>query len=860
MSASLKGIKLNLICLIVIVGLAEYVTALSSLVKEIYTNRQANSNLGRVVHDGNKTYVAGIDYILIIQQGNTTAERIPLPATPRDCQLVDPGKCHNAITILQKIDSDKLLVCGTDVFNPVCVHINTSDRRYPVSQSRLNARLWLNNEPSSPVSSLVLNPGPGVELYMANCPRQGQACIITRQINNNLATENVAWFTDNEPDFLSTYSSEPENDKIYFLFREEQNYFQYDGFTAAGQMNSYAMVGRVCAADRGGSISLTSTWMTFMKARLLCPFPGGSSTGSRSTYYDYLRATYKIGNTLYGVFSFPSSWGIQESAVCAYDLKTIDATIDGTVFPGNVTRYFDKNSDSLSKTFTSSSRFLPGQCPGPGESTNDVSGRFESFVRMTSLIQKAITPIGGKPLYVSRDAVFDFLVGETIDEERVLHLVKENGSIRKIRVSATDSNDVDVLSPAKIDVTSNILSASLKNKDLILVTGAQVLRVGTSNCSSYTSCGNCVSDPHCSWRGGVDFICEQASSDNTGTSGSCPTSPTAPGSLTVSKQVTEVIWAAPTGDVPTTEYVCKILLEKNGTVVHNVTTMANSIQIPKSVLKPGVKYLAKVWALNQRSASLPATIAFEDALRGLTLRNPTVSTNDVTISWSEVDGATSYHVTVYETDTNTLLHSYVLETLSTGGILSLNVGNLAVGRTYKVEVYAVSADGVRSDSESSFFSTAMTVAERSAVEAVSTRGRSPTLVPNPSQSKPTTNSPTPLTTSEPLTQTTSESTEQPSESAASRSTDTSVPEPETQKPFLDPPKPSQQDKPGSSSFTPLLIVIAVIAVVLLIVLGVCIQNRYAIGLKTKHIRSGDDDEMLKRKYGVIWLKSDAYDV
>ncbi|XP_076799342.1 semaphorin-3C-like isoform X2 [Clavelina lepadiformis] len=745
MSASLKGTKLNLISLIVIVGLTEYVTALSSLVKEIYTNRQANSNLGRVVHDGNKTYVAGIDYILIIQQGNTTAERIPLPATPRICQWVDPGNCHNTITILQKIDSDKLLVCGTDVFNPVCVHINTSDPRYPVSQSRLNARVWLNNQPSSPVSSLVLNPGPGVELYMANCPRQGQACIITRQINNYLATENVAWFTDNEPDFLSTYSSEPENDKIYFLFREEQNYFQHDGFTAAGQMNSYAMVGRVCAADRGGSISLTSTWMTFMKARLLCPFPGGSSTGSRSTYYDYLRATYKIGNTLYGVFSFPSSWGIQESAVCAYDLKTIDATIDGTVFPGNVTRYFDKNSDSLSKTFTSSSRFLPGQCPGPGESTNDVSGRFESFVRMTSLIQKAIPPIRGKPLYVSRDAVFDFLVGETIDEERILHLVKENGSIRKIRVSATDSNDVDVLSTAKIDVTSNILSASLKNKDLILVTGAQVLRVGTSNCASYISCGNCVSDPFCRWHGGVEFICKQASSDNTGTSGSCSASPSAPGSPTVSKQVTEVIWPAPTEDVSTTEYVCRILLS-NGTVVHRVTTMENSIQIPKSVLKPGVRYLAKVWALNQRSASLPATVAFEG------------------------------------------------ETLSTGEILSLSIESLAVGRTYKVEVYAVSTDGVRSDAESSSFSTAMTVAERSAVEAVNTRRRSPTLVPNSSQS--------------------------------------------------------------SSSFAPFLI--AVIAVVLFIVLGVCVQNRYAIGLKTKHIRSGD--QILKRKYGLIWLKSDSYNV
>ena len=82
-----------------------------------------------------------------------------------------------------------------------------------------------------------------------------------------------------------------------------------------------------------------------------------------------------------------------------------------------------------------------------------------------------------------------------------------------------------------------------------------------------------------------------------------------------------------------------------------------------------------------------------------------VSMNDVTISWGEVDGAISYHVTVSETDTNTQLRSYALKAPSAGRILSINVGYLAARHTYKAEIFATSADGVRSDTESASFDT-----------------------------------------------------------------------------------------------------------------------------------------------------------
>ncbi|XP_076809551.1 semaphorin-1A-like isoform X3 [Clavelina lepadiformis] len=789
--------KLDFICAVVTMCLMQYTTALSSPAKEVYTNPQANSNLGRVLHEGDKTYVAGVDYLSVILQGNPIAERVSVPVASYLCAYVDEGKCINAITILERIDSDRLLVCGTNAISPLCYHINTSDPSYPVSQAGLSARLWLNHDPSSPLSSLILNPGPGVELYLINCPIESETCRISRQISNRLSTESVAWFSAEVPEFLNAYSSEPENDKIYFLFREEQSSFQYDGFTATGDTNSYAMVGRVCAADRGGSISLTSTWMTFMKARLLCPFPGGRNTGSRSTYYDYLRATYKIKNILYGVFSFPSSWGIQQSAVCAYDLRTIDATIDGTVFPNNVTRYFDRNSASLYKTFTSSSPFLPGQCPGADESTKDVSGQYENFVRTTSLINKAVSPIGEKPLHVSRDAVFDFIVGEMVGQENVLYLVKEDGSIRKIRVSTTDHSDTSVLSPATINVTTKILSASLKNKDLVLVTGNQVLLVATTNCSSYNSCESCVSDPHCSWSGRVDFMCKDASSNDSGASAGCLPPPSAPGGLTVSKELKEVIWNASVGDVTATGYVCKIMLQRNGSVVHKIATSNLSAEIPESILKPGVKYLAKVWAINQESLSPPATYAFVEALRGLTLQSPMVSINDVTISWGEVDGAISYHVTVSETDTNTQLRSYALKAPSAGRILSINVGYLAATHTYKAEIFAISADGVRSDTESASFDTIGTAQSGALGES---------------------------TTSESA----SEIREQPSAPTAS----------------------------WTSFNNPLLIVVVPVAVAFVIFLGLFIQNRWAIGPKTKHIWSGNSDKMLKRKFGVIWLKYD----
>uniref|UniRef100_H2YQI4 Sema domain-containing protein n=1 Tax=Ciona savignyi TaxID=51511 RepID=H2YQI4_CIOSA len=124
---------------------------------------------------------------------------------------------------------------------------------------------------------------------------------------------------------------------------------------------SYGMVSRICRNDRGGGVRMSNNFMTFMSARLLCPYPGGPSDGRRSTYYNYLLATYKIGNTVYAVFTYPSSWGIPSTAICAFDLGTIDSHMEGTVFANNVTLYYDATSAAHTKTFTGSEALKPGQ-------------------------------------------------------------------------------------------------------------------------------------------------------------------------------------------------------------------------------------------------------------------------------------------------------------------------------------------------------------------------------------------------------------------------------------------------------------------------------------------------------------------
>ena len=58
-----------------------------------------------------------------------------------------------------------------------------------------------------------------------------------------------------------------------------------------------------------------------------------------------------------------SFWPYEGTAICAFDLDTIDSFIEGTVFPDNLTQYYDPNSETFSGPYPNDDnvKFLPGR-------------------------------------------------------------------------------------------------------------------------------------------------------------------------------------------------------------------------------------------------------------------------------------------------------------------------------------------------------------------------------------------------------------------------------------------------------------------------------------------------------------------
>ncbi|KAF1472267.1 Semaphorin-3B, partial [Pygoscelis antarcticus] len=88
----------------------------------------------------------------------------------------------------------------------------------------------------------------------------------------------------NEPKFVAVFwvpeSEDPDDDKIYFFFRETAVERQQ----GLGK-TSFARIGQICRNDVGGQRSLVNKWTTFLKARLICAVPGPDGA---DTHFDEL--------------------------------------------------------------------------------------------------------------------------------------------------------------------------------------------------------------------------------------------------------------------------------------------------------------------------------------------------------------------------------------------------------------------------------------------------------------------------------------------------------------------------------------------------------------------------------------------
>uniref|UniRef100_A0A3B4ZXT0 Semaphorin-4E-like n=1 Tax=Stegastes partitus TaxID=144197 RepID=A0A3B4ZXT0_9TELE len=178
------------------------------------------------------------------------------------CQMKGKSteECDNVIRTLHTMSDGKMLVCGTNAFNPACDHM--------VSFAFLLVCSF---------ELMFSFHSPGNTLYSATSSNfLGTAMVFQRHGPNPVKTEmKRSWL--NEPTMISVRLVEASNnsdngeDDSVFLFFTEAAVEERRGNIQVSR------IGRVCKSDLGGKRTLQKRWTSFLKARLDCPFGDAGS-------------------------------------------------------------------------------------------------------------------------------------------------------------------------------------------------------------------------------------------------------------------------------------------------------------------------------------------------------------------------------------------------------------------------------------------------------------------------------------------------------------------------------------------------------------------------------------------------------
>eukprot|EP00072_Mus_musculus_P040354 XP_006511737.1 PREDICTED: semaphorin-3B isoform X3 [Mus musculus] len=319
-------------------------------------------------------------------------------------------ECMNFVKLLHTYNHTHLLACGTGAFHPTCAFVEVGHRlEEPMLQ--LDRRKLEDGKGKTPydprhrAASVLV----GEELYSGvTADLMGRDFTIFRSLGQNpsLRTEphDSRWL--NEPKFVKVFwipeSENPDDDKIYFFFRESA----VEAAPAMGRM-SVSRVGQICRNDLGGQRSLVNKWTTFLKARLVCSVPGVEG----DTHFDQLQDVFLLSSRdrqtplLYAVFS-TSSGVFQGSAVCVYSMNDVRRAFLGP---------FAHKEGPTHQWVSYQGRVpypRPGMCPsktfGTFSSTKDFPDDVIQFARNHPLMYNPVLPMGGRPLFLQVGAGYTF--------------------------------------------------------------------------------------------------------------------------------------------------------------------------------------------------------------------------------------------------------------------------------------------------------------------------------------------------------------------------------------------------------------------------------------------------------------------
>ncbi|KAM9075860.1 semaphorin-3B isoform 2-T7 [Megaptera novaeangliae] len=426
-------------------------------------------------------------------------------------------ECMNFVKLLHAYNRTHLLACGTGAFHPTCAFVEVG-QRLEEPMLRLDLRRLEDGKGKSPydprhrAASVLV----GEELYSGvAADLMGRDFTIFRSLGQrpSLRTEphDSRWL--NEPKFVKVFwipeSENPDDDKIYFFFRESA----VEATPALGRL-SVSRVGQICRNDVGGQRSLVNKWTTFLKARLVCSVPGAEG----DTNFDQLQDVFLLSSRdrwtplLYAVFSTTSIF--QGSAVCVYSMNDVRRAFLGP---------FAHKEGPVHQWVSYQGRVpypRPGMCPsktfGTFSSTKDFPDDVIQFARNHPLMYNSVLPMGGRPLFQQVGAGYTFSQ-ITVDRVAavdgyydVLFIGTDAGTVLKvISVPKGGRPNAEGLLLEELHmfedpaaVTS--MQISSKRHQLYVASRSGVAQIPLHRCAAHgRACAECclARDPYCAWDG-----------------------------------------------------------------------------------------------------------------------------------------------------------------------------------------------------------------------------------------------------------------------------------------------------------------------------------------------------------------------
>ncbi|XP_070611034.1 semaphorin-3A isoform X2 [Erythrolamprus reginae] len=318
----------------------------------------------------------------------------------------------------------------------------------------------------------------------------------------------------NDPRFITAHlipeSDNPEDDKIYFFFRENA----IDG-EHAGKA-THARIGQICKNDFGGHRSLVNKWTTFLKARLMCSVPGPNGI---DTHFDELQDVFLMNSKdprnpiIYAVFTTSSNI-FKGSAVCMYSMADVRR-----VFLGPYAHRDGPNYQWV--PYQGRVPYpRPGTCPsktfGGFDSTKDLPDEVITFARSHPAMYNPVFPINNRPIMIKTDLDYQFtqIVVDRVDAEDgqydVMFIGTDIGTILKVvSIPKETWHDLEEVLLEEIAVFReptpvSALKISTKQQQLYIGSAVGVSQLPLHRCDVYgKACAECclARDPYCAWDG-----------------------------------------------------------------------------------------------------------------------------------------------------------------------------------------------------------------------------------------------------------------------------------------------------------------------------------------------------------------------